>query len=144
MAVVYWKKYELENYFINPKTILAFAQQEWQKRQVGDLFLNPKLDKLKEIIEQELILPVLNNDQEAFKDFKGMPESLQNVQFQNLASTQKLSELLENVFEKIAQTEKEPVLLRKGGFYQLIDFCEVMPQEVTEKLDLLVKYLGDR
>jgi predicted ATPase len=139
LAILYWKKYELENYFIYPKTILAFAEQAWKQSHAE--YVNAKLDRLKEVIDQELILPVLNDDKQAFSDFKSMPESLQNVQFQNLSSTKKLSDLLENVFEKVAATEKEPILLRKGNFYQLIDYLESMPPEIKENLDELEKYL---
>ncbi len=143
LGVFYWKRYELENYFIMPKTIMAFAEKEWEKRGIIGLFLKPKLERLRQIIENELILPILNSDSQAMEDFKQLSESLQNVQFQNLSTTQKLSELLENTFEKLAHQEGESLLLNKGNFYQLIDYLEIIPKEVTEKLDLITKYLAN-
>lgn len=143
LGVFYWKRYELENYFITPKTIMAFAKKEWENRGIEGLFLNVKLQGLNKIIENEIILVVFGGDSQALQDFKQLPESLQNLQFQNIASFQKMSGLLENVFEKLAKQEQEPILVSKGNFYKLIDFLEVMPQEVQEKLDLLEKYLQD-
>lgn len=143
LAIVYWKMYELENYFISPKTILLFAQKEWQERGYDALFLQPKLEKLEVIIENEMLLPVLNNSKEALKDFKELPKSLQNVQFQNLSTTKKLSEIAENVFRKLSEEEQQPVLLSKGNFYQLIEFVDDLPQEINEKLNLIEKYLKE-
>jgi ABC-type branched-subunit amino acid transport system ATPase component len=142
-AVYYWKRYELENYFITPKTILAFAQKEWIKNGVTGLFLSEKIDHLNKIIEEKMILPVLDNDKAAFGEFKAFPENLLNVQFQSLSSTKKLSTLLENVWETLAITEEQPVLLSKGNFYNLINYLENIPSEITEKLDLIHKYLSN-
>jgi ABC-type cobalamin/Fe3+-siderophores transport system ATPase subunit len=142
-AVFYWKRYELENYFITPKTILAFAEKEWRERKVDGLLLLPKIETLKKIIDKKMILEILNNDERAFKEFKELPENLQNVQFQNLSTTKKLSNLLENVLEELAKEEKEKILLSKSNFYQLIDFVENMPTEVKEKLDKINEYLKD-
>ncbi len=144
LACVFWKRYELENYFISPKTIIAFAEKEYEKRFGSNLFLptiQEKINRLNTVIENELILPVLNNDNTALADFLQLPASVQNVQFQNLATTKKLSMLLENTFSIFAKQEKEPILLSKGAFYQLIDYVDKMPTEVKEKLDLLAKYL---
>ena len=140
-AVFYWKKYELENYFITPKTIMAFAKKEWEKRGLEDLFLASKTEQLKKIIDEKMILPTLNEDTAAFEEFKTLPQNLQNVQFQNLSATKKLSSLLENVFETLAEKEDEPILLSKGNFYQLIEFIENIPTEVAEKLDKINQYL---
>jgi ABC-type cobalamin/Fe3+-siderophores transport system ATPase subunit len=140
-AVFYWKRYELENYFITPKAVMAFAKKEWEKRKTEGLFLAQKIEQLKKIMNEKMILPILNEDKAAFDEFKAYPENIQNVQFQNLSTTHKLSSLLENVFEELAKIEGEPILLSKGNFYQLIDFIENIPTEVTEKLDKINQYL---
>ncbi len=141
LAVLYWKKYELENYFINPKTILAFAENEWKKRNVGNLFLSNKIEKLKQTIDNELIKPVLQNEV-LFNLYQKSSDQEQQELFWSHAEKHKLSALLENIFSKLAQEEKEPILLTKGHYYQLIDFLDVMPSEVEEKLDLLGQYLN--
>jgi predicted ATPase len=138
-GVFYWKRYELENYFITPKTVMAYIEKESEKSVIKGLFTHNNI--VTQSIQTQLLLPVLNNDKTALQDFLQLPESLQNVQFQNLASTKKLSELLENVFQQLAKEEKTPILLSKSNFYRLIDFVEIMPQEIKEKLDLMLQYL---
>lgn len=144
-AFLYWEQYELENYFITPRTIIAFVQKTWQENKtmqgVFEELITSKLAVLQKVIDEELILPIFRYDLQAFNDFKNLPESLQNIQFQNFAFTHKISELLENVFQKFAEHEKEPILLSKGDFSSLIDFLETVPKEVVEKLDAIEKYL---
>ncbi|MFN3380723.1 MAG: ATP-binding protein [Runella zeae] len=145
-ACLFWKRYELENYFITPQVILGFAKEIY-KEQYGDggIFIpiiDEKIRILNRFIENELILPVLNNNKRALDDFLQLPLSLQNVQFQNLSTTKKLSELLENTFSALAKETSERILLTKGDFYKLISFVEEIPQEIKEKLDLLDKYLN--
>lgn len=141
-AIFYWKRYELENYFISPKIVLAFAESEWRKRNIDGLFLPPKIERLRTIIDEKMILPVLNMDEAAFKEFKELSENLQNVQFQNFSTNKKLSALLEDVFEELAKIESETILLSKGNYYRLINFIETMPREVQEKLDNINEYLS--
>ena len=141
LATLYWKKYELENYFINPKTILAFAENEWKKRNVGNLFLPKKMEKLRQIIDNELIKSVLQNEV-LFNLYQKSSTEEQQELFSSHAEKHKLSQLLENIFSKLAQEEKETILLTKGNYYQLIDFLDVMPLEVKEKLDWIGQYLN--
>jgi predicted ATPase len=145
LAILYWKNYEFENYFIAPHTILSFAKHRLQELLKEPEFSEigmSKLKRLQSLIEQELILPVLNENQEAFDAYQISAEPLQKVQFQNNATTKKLSSLLETVFERYAQQEQEAVLLRKGDYYKLIAFVEQLPQEVKEKLDKIDAYLS--
>lgn len=138
-GMFYWKRYELENYFIMPKTIMAFITKATKKLGSEGLFDNANVIKV--MIETQLLLPVLNNDKTALQDFLQLPESIQNIQFQNLAATKKLSEILEKMFQQLSKEENTPILLSKSNFYRLIDFVEIIPQEIKEKLDLIVQYL---
>ncbi|WP_448528003.1 AAA family ATPase [Raineya sp.] len=143
LAILFWERYEIENYFITPQTIEAFARKEWEKR-LGSIFseyIQQKVERLRNIIESELILPVLNQDLQALQDFKDLTINLQNQQFQNMAVNHKLSKLLENVFNRLSELEKEPLLLTKSNFYVLIDFLNNINEEVKKKLDMIQKYL---
>lgn len=147
LACMYWKWYEFENYFINPKTLMMFAeyyylQQYDGKQGLFEQYINEKLKKLAKTVEKELILPVLNQDLKALEEFLQLPPNLQNVQFQNLASTKKLSELLEKTLISFAQENNEKPLLTKGNFYKLIDFIDSLPIEVKEKMDIAYQYLS--
>ncbi|MDR1933353.1 MAG: hypothetical protein LBQ57_11110 [Spirochaetales bacterium] len=54
-----------------------------------------------------------------------------------------MSGFAEEVFRRYAEKNNQPMLLTKGEFYRLVPFCPVeeIPDEVTEKLDLLARYL---
>ena len=56
----------------------------------------------------------------------------------------KMSKFTDQVFEEFAKSQNQPILLKKGEFHQLIEFMDIedIPAEVTEKLDLIVKYLS--
>lgn len=141
LAIFYWKRYELENYFISPKTVLAFAENMFKKRKVEALFLASRMDNLKKIIDKELVKPILS-DETLFNLYSKSSLKEQEALLLNSGERYKLSELLENVLKKFAETENQPILLSKGNFYQLIEFLELLPQEVAEKLDMIQKYLA--
>lgn len=143
LGVFYWKRYELENYFITPATIIAFVENKLKTQKIGSLFIDKKIDCLKNCIDSELLLPILNGDKNAFSEIKELKPNLQNIQIQNLAVNHKMSFLLENVFKKYAETQSEPILLYKSEFYLLINSLETIPLEVKEKLDLIQKYLSN-
>ena len=54
-----------------------------------------------------------------------------------------MSGFTEQVFKKYSEKRKAPLLLTKSGFSRLVQFCDInlIPSEVNEKLDMLVKYL---
>ncbi len=141
LGVFYWKRYELENYFITPATIIAFVKNELILKYGGGLFINDKIEILKKCIEVELILPILNGNINALNELKELKPNLQNIQIENLAVNHKMSQLLENVLKKYALLQSEPILLSKSEFYKIIVYLESIPIEVKEKLDLIQKYL---
>jgi len=137
LAEVYWKNYELENYFITPEVILDFAADYYE--QAGALFKSANYECMKEIIEQRLLMDVFSGDGEQLKEYYKASKSLRRTLLRNL----KMSRFTEQVFMEFARKQNEPVLLNKGEFYRLIEFTpkDDIPKEVSEKLDLLVKYL---
>lgn len=137
LAVVYWKNYELENYFITPEVILDFTDDYYE--QAGLLFKSANYQCMKEIIEQRLLADVFSGDGEQLKEYYNASKSLRRTLLRNL----KMSRFAEQVFVEFARKQNEPVLLNKGEFYRLIEFTprDDIPKEVSEKLDLLVKYL---
>ncbi|MCX6581989.1 MAG: AAA family ATPase [Candidatus Aminicenantes bacterium] len=137
LAVVYWKNYELENYFITPEVILDFTADYYE--QAGALFKSANYECMKEIIEQRLLVDVFSGDGEQLKEYYKASKSLRRTLLRNL----KMSRFTEQVFMEFARKQNEPFLLNKGEFYRLIEFTpkDDIPKEVSEKLDLLVKYL---
>ena len=55
-----------------------------------------------------------------------------------------MSKFAEIVFRKFSEKQNQPILLTKGEFYRLIEFVkpEDLPEEVVEKLDMIVSLLS--
>ncbi len=141
-GVFYWKRYEIENYFITPKVVYAFVREELLKL-YGDLFFEKEWRQFEHIFEQTFLLPIFNHNQKALEEFKALPENLKDVQFENFASSKKVSTLLENTFIGFENVTNTKMLLTKSKFYQMIEFTDnTRQQEINEKLDLILKYLS--
>ena len=142
LAIVYWRKYELENYFIMPEVIEAFAKTHYAA-QFNSPIVNRKMALLKKAINQTILVDILNSDKEAYNAYLKLDKALQKQIFINNANNKKLSIFLDKVLHKFAVLSREPILLNKGRYYELIKFLpkKSVDSEVIEKLDLLVKYL---
>lgn len=138
LAVVYWANYEIENYFITPEVILNYIDKFFVNE--APLFKNTNHEKMKVIIDQWLIKEIFDDDVDRLAEFHSSSKSLQRT----ILQTHKMSNFAEQVFSSFADEVKQPVLLNKGEYYQLIDCIqeEDIPKEITEKLDLIVNYLS--
>ena len=138
-CVLYWKRYELENYFITPKTIFTYIK-EYYKNDKNTLW-EIETEIMKEIIYDEVLRIIFRDkDEKGWNDYKILSEDLQDTLFQNSLTNTKMSDFAERVFKKFSERTGRS-LLRKGDFYILIDFLEKIPSEVKEKLDIIQQYL---
>ncbi len=137
LAIVYWKTYELENYFITPEIILDFLEDFYQ--QVGQLFKSTYYKDMQEIIDQKLLADVFAGDEIQLQEFKETSKSLRRTLLKNF----KMSDFAEHVFDRFAKKQGQAVLLKKSEFHRLINYVDSrdIPNEVTEKLDMIVQYL---
>jgi predicted ATPase len=136
-ALVYWKKYELENYFVNPNTVFAFIEKTCKNEAI--------LSKYKEIWDKKVLNTVFDNRQQPYLAYKKSDETLQSFQFEEqLMNNKKASSFLEAFFAALSLETNTPLLLRKGEFYLLIPYLDLdnMSSEVKEKLDLIERYLS--
>ncbi|MCP4148910.1 MAG: ATP-binding protein [bacterium] len=136
LAVLYWKNYELENYFISPEIILKFIKAHFEE---ASLFESTYYNSAEAIIKRRLLTDVFNGKESDFQEFQKLSASLRRTFLKDL----KMSRFTEEVLQEFAEEQKQPILLKKGEFSKLIDYInhDDILQEVTEKLDLLVKYL---
>ncbi|HPO15333.1 MAG TPA: ATP-binding protein [Candidatus Hydrogenedentes bacterium] len=137
LAELYWQHYELENYFISPDVLAAYASERLQA--AGELFHGPLLESFRSVLDRCLLERVFEGDKQQLKEFKSASTALQRT----LLKTQKMSTLAEAVFQQFAQEHSQPVLLSKGEFYLLVKYANPgdIPSEVAEKLDTLAAYL---
>jgi predicted ATPase len=138
IATVYWKEYEIENYFITPEVLIKFVEDRHLKSE-PDLFVHEDLTICIQSLDEVLLSTIFDNKTEVLEQYK---KGSKDVKRFMLRST-KMSEFAEEVFRSYSGKMKAPMLLTKGEFYQLVSYCPIgeIPQEVMEKLDTLVKYL---
>ncbi len=134
-ALLFWKKYELENYFITPNIVFRYIKSE-----VRDKII---LDSFEKIWNDFVYEHIFNKRQQAYESYMKLDGPLQEYQFEQLLTNKKASHFLEQYFEFLAKQTNTPILLRKGNFYKLIDCLEIenIDGEIKEKLDLIQSYL---
>lgn len=139
LAILYWKNYELENYFISPQVLMNFAKNYFSKEYSAEpLFESSYLHTFQEIMNNILLDMVFSDDESQLAEFNQASLALQRTLLKNI----KMSLLTEKVFQQFAQKTQQPLLLNKGQFYQLVSYADLNEtKELKEKLDLLVNYL---
>jgi Fe-S cluster assembly ATPase SufC len=137
-AILYWKNYEVENCFISPQTLINYVSDVFRD-DVGTLFQGEYIEHFKETVDSILLEDVFKGDRAQMEEYHKLGPGLKRT----LLKTIKMSQFAEKVFKLYAETYSQPVLLNKGEFYRLVPFCPVdeIPAEVSEKLNILVRYL---
>jgi ABC-type multidrug transport system ATPase subunit len=137
LTIVYWKNYELENYFITPEVILNYVDSLHEENDT--LFKQQQHEVMEQVINQWLLAQRFEGDKGQLAEFLKASKKFQQTVLKNV----KMSGFAEQVFETYAKGSQQPILLNKGEFYQLVQHVNKndIPQEVTEKLDLIVKCL---
>ncbi len=139
LDILYWQRYEIENYYITPDLILKFVVGVFD--QEGGLFTESNVKTMQEVLDEHLLKKVFAGDRQQLDEYKTASASLQKTLLSNL----KMSEFAEGVFEEFARRQKQPVLLRKGEYCQMIEdvASSDLPPEVAEKLDRLAEHFKD-
>jgi len=133
LKVCYWKNYELENYFIFPDVLLAYADDVFESE--GELFKSVSHNAFVDVVNGCLLNEVFDGDEKQLEEFQSASKNLKR----RLLRSIKMSAFSEKVFKKYAEEQRQPVLMNKGDFYQLVDYIDVgdIPDEVSDKLDAI-------
>jgi ABC-type cobalamin/Fe3+-siderophores transport system ATPase subunit len=145
LIIRFWHQYEIENYFINPSSILGFVTEYLRLNDGGGtLFLAPKLSRFNAIFQQYYLLPVFDNSAVLLNLYLNGSEVEKIALYSSNSRSKKVSSLLEKVFEVFSSEEKDRAILRKGEFYKLVPFCSEIDPEVSTKLDEIFSTLKGR
>jgi Fe-S cluster assembly ATPase SufC len=138
-AVLYWKNYEVENCFLSPQVLVDYAASVFRD-EAETLFEAEHMANFKETVDEILLEDVFGGDKAQLNDYAKLGPGLKRT----LLQTIKMSLFAEKVFKRYAEKYSRQVLLHKGEFYRLVPFCPrgEIPDEVPEKLDMLVRYLA--
>lgn len=131
-----WKRYEPENYFITPELLMSFVLS---KSPDQDLFARQR----QEIMDMLILERVFDNEQSDFENYRKGDPSTRKTLWRAQTQGRKLSTFAEDFFERLAKATGTRVLIRKGGFHELVAFCEPaeLNGEVNQKLDALLQLL---
>lgn len=144
LAMLYWRKYEFENYFAFPYIIEEYVTEYFKKEGKTDIELNEIRNITESAINEAILTELLNNNQEALQDYLRIPSELKRELFKNFLTNRKASQFLETCFKNISKQFKLPIMLNKGNYHVLIKFInpkDIEP-EISEKLDFLFAYLS--
>ena len=135
LSILYWRRYEAENYFITPKVLRAYVAEHY-----GDLTLFDGLRiETDEVLDALIQEQVFGGSREDFATWKDAAPDAARLVWEAKTERLKLSSFAEEFFRRLAQRLGHAMLLRKGELHQLVRFIDPasIPAEVGTKLDLL-------
>jgi energy-coupling factor transporter ATP-binding protein EcfA2 len=129
LSIRYWKRYEVENYFVTPRLLREFALKH-----------APLFESVIEAVLDDLIKEsVFAGSQADFDTWKNSTPGAERLIWEAKTERMKLSVFAEEFFRRLAGRTGAPMLMRKGELHRLVELTEpsALPPEVFEKLDLL-------
>ena len=129
LRIVYWKRYEAENYFITPELLSSHVVNHYG----SGLFSQAADDVLDSLIRERVF------HSREFSTWKRLDADAAQLLWDARTETLKLSDFAEEFFRRLGERLGHPMLLRKGELHRLIRTADPasIPQEVGQKLDLL-------
>jgi predicted ABC-type transport system involved in lysophospholipase L1 biosynthesis ATPase subunit len=138
LKVRYWRRYEVENYFITPEVLRAYGYQQYP---ADDLFIQQARSAVDEALAETLRDLVFDGNQANYETWQGSPADAARLIWEAQTERRKLSATAEEFFRRLAQKVGGGMLLKKGELHSLVPHAELSPAaaaEVRAKLDLLL------
>lgn len=137
LHVVYWKRYEIENYFITPEVL--YSQVDEHYTQDLSLFSGNIRDRAEEVLDGLILERVFAGNDAEFATWKAAGAAAARLIWEARTERVKLSSLAEEFFRRLAEHLGHAMLLRKAELHRLVRFVEPasISPEVGEKLELL-------
>ena len=135
LRIVYWRRYEGENYFVTPEVLRAYAAQRYSDMPLFGQFEN----EIDDVLDALILERVFSGRTRDFATWQGLDADAARLVWESSTKDVKLSDFAEEFFRRLADRLGHAMLLRKGELHRLVDFTDSwsIPEEVTEKLGLL-------
>lgn len=135
LKILYWKRYEAENYFITPDLLRRYALAEYRGMELFDGF-RPQID---DVLDQLTLEQVFGGSRADFQTWKESPTDAARIVWEAKTERLKMSTFAEIFFRNLAETVGGQMLLRKGELHRLIALTDpkTISSEVKSKLDEL-------
>lgn len=135
LNIVYWRRYEAENYFVTPDVLRRFALDSLSGSSLFDGFGREIEDTLAGLILER----VFDGVRIDFLEYSNSPAGAARIVWEARTERVKLSDFAEEFFRRLADRIGGQMLLTKGELHSLVAFADptTIPAEVIEKLNLL-------
>jgi hypothetical protein len=135
LRVRYWKRYEVENYFITPSVLLGFVAKMNLGLGLFAVNTGQAEDVLSELIQEQ----VFGGDRDDYLVWKNSASDAGRLIWEAKTQSVKLSDFAEDFFRRLRDRTGLEMLLTKGEFHRLVEFADLdgIPKEVKDKLDLI-------
>lgn len=143
LNVLYWRRYEAENYFITPDVLRNFALSRYQDMELFDSFRQD----IQDVLDTLLLERVFNGESADFQTYQSSATEVMRLVWNSKTERLKLSDFAEEFFRRLAQRLGHAMLISKGEFHRLVSYADPqnIPNEVNEKLDALNQiFLAER
>ena len=137
LDVVYWKRYEVENYFITPEVLRKQVAEHYRKD--SPQILGEVRDASEETLDALILERVFDGREHDLATWKAASADAARLLWEARTERVKLGDLAEEFFRRLAERLGHAMLLRKGELHRLVRFVDPasIPPEVSEKLDRL-------
>ncbi len=137
LKIRYWRRYEIENYFITPAVLKQYAKHAYSSDL--PLFVEQLAIEFDEVLDGLVLERVFSGRAPDFATWRGLDVEAARLLWNASTERIKLSNFAEAFFRQVAERLGHAMLLRKGDLHQLVDFVDPrsIPTEVSETLDLL-------
>ena len=137
LRIRYWKRYEIENYFINPDLLLGYAAK--MRLELGLFAIDAGLadEVMSELIQDR----VFGGDRDDYLVWKSSASDAGRLIWEAKTQSVKLSSFAEEFFRRLKDRTGLEMLLTKGEFHRLVESVDPtgIAREVFEKLDLIAE-----
>lgn len=135
LTITYWQRYEVENYFITPELLGAFATEAYRDM---ELFGGHR-QAIQEVLDSLILERIFGGSDQDFRVYRQAPQDAARLIWETKTERKKLSVFAEEFFRRLAARIGMPMLLRKGELHRLVAQADPtrIPNEVKSKLDLL-------
>ena len=136
LQIKYWRRYEVENYFITPAVLKQYAKQAY-----SDLppFAEPFATEIDDVLDALILERVFSGRASDFATWQGLDVEAARLLWEASTERIKLSDFAETFFRRVAERRGHAMVLRKSDLHHLVNFVDPpsISTEVSETLDLL-------
>ena len=136
LRVVYWKRYEVENYVVAPDVLRRAVAEHYGGT---PLFADQAVETAETVLEALILERVFDGRRQDLATWKQLDAAAARLLWEARTERLKLSDFAEEFFRRLADALGHAMLFRKGDLHRLVRHVApaAIPPEVAEKLDLL-------